>query len=68
LQAKLRELSGTLVGPARFFTFADLEEDTRGQLQKVRAHPWIAKDIPVRGVVFEVETGRVKEVTVWPLA
>ncbi len=62
LQAKLRESSGTaVVEPARFFSFADVE-DTREQVQKVRSHPWIAKGIPVRGVVFDVETGKMKEV------
>jgi len=63
LQAKLRQSSGTaVVEPARFFSFVDLEEDTREQVQKVRSHPWIAKEIPIRGVVFDVETGKMKEV------
>jgi len=46
----------------RFFSFVDVEEDTREQVQKVRSHPWIAKEIPIRGVVFDVETGKMKEV------
>ena len=32
------------------------------QIAKVRAHPWIAKDIPVRGFIFDVDTGRLQEV------
>jgi carbonic anhydrase len=36
--------------------------NTREQIKKVRSHPWIAKDVPVRGVIFDVETGRLREV------
>lgn len=64
LDAKLQKLSGTAaVAPARFYSFTDLEENTREQIQKVKAHPWIPKDIPVRGFVYDVNTGRMQEVT-----
>jgi carbonic anhydrase len=60
---RLRDSSGTaVIEPARFFSFADVEEDRREQIQKVKAHPSISKEIPVRGVVFDVDTGRMKEV------
>jgi carbonic anhydrase len=48
--------------PMRFFSFKDPEENTREQIEKVRSHPWIAKDIPVRGFIFDVETGLIREV------
>jgi carbonic anhydrase len=48
----------------RFFSYKDPEENTREQIKKVRSHPWIAKDIPVRGVIFDMETGRLREVKV----
>jgi carbonic anhydrase len=48
--------------PMRFFSFRDPVENTREQIARVRAHPWIAKDVPVRGVVFDVETGLLEEV------
>lgn len=35
----------------------------REQVQKVRSHPWVPKDIPVRGFIYDVKTGRLKEVT-----
>jgi carbonic anhydrase len=28
----------------------------------LRSHPWIAPDIPVRGFVYDVSTGRLSEV------
>ncbi len=46
----------------RFFSYKDPEENTREQIKKVRSHPWIAKDIPVRGFIFDVETGLLREV------
>jgi carbonic anhydrase len=49
--------------PMRFFSFKDPEQNTREQLKKVRSHPWIAKNIPVRGFVFDMETGLLSEVT-----
>jgi carbonic anhydrase len=48
--------------PMRFFSYKDPEDNAREQIKKVRSHPWIAKDIPVRGFIFDVETGRLREV------
>ena len=41
--------------------FPDLETNLRAQVDKIRAHPWI-KDVPVTGVVYQVETGRLRKV------
>ena len=46
----------------RFFSYKDPEQNTREQIKKVRSHPWIAKEIPVRGVIFDVDTGKLREV------
>jgi carbonic anhydrase len=48
--------------PMRLFAFKDPEENTRAQIEKVRSHPWIPKDVPVRGFIFDVHTGRMQEV------
>src|SRR5690349_19702423 len=48
--------------PMRFFSFKDPEQNTRDQIKKVRSHPWIAKEVPVRGFVFDMETGLLSEV------
>src|SRR3954470_13075584 len=48
--------------PMRFFSFRDPEQNTLEQIEAVRSHPWIAKDVPVRGFIFDVETGLLKEV------
>ncbi len=64
LHARLRKETGTAtVSPARFYSFSDLEADVRDQVAKLRSHPWIPKSISVRGFIFDVKTGRLREVT-----
>jgi carbonic anhydrase len=63
LNAKLSVSTGDASpAPMRFFSFKDPEENTREQIAKVRSHPWIAKEVPVRGFIFDVETGLIREV------
>jgi carbonic anhydrase len=38
------------------------EENTKEQVQKARSHPWISPEVPVRGFVYDVHTGRLSEV------
>jgi len=64
LRARLQEESGTdAVEPGRFFAFPDLETNVRRQIQKVRSHPWSPKKVPVRGFIYDVKTGRLREVS-----
>ena len=63
LNAKLSASTGdTSPAPMRFFSYSDPEQNTRDQINEVRSHPWIAKDVPVRGFIFNVETGLLREV------
>ncbi len=63
LNAKLSSLTGDASpAPMRFFSYKDPEQNTREQIKKVRSHPWIAKEVPVRGFIFDVETGLITEV------
>jgi carbonic anhydrase len=63
LHRRLINETGTdAVAPARFFAFPELEANVRRQIQKVKSHPWVPKEIPVRGFVYDVKTGRLKEV------
>jgi carbonic anhydrase len=65
LRSKLLTQTGTAtVAPAHFHSFTDVEENVRQQIQKVASHPWIPKHIPVRGFIYDVKTGRLKEVHV----
>ncbi|HEV8697989.1 MAG TPA: carbonic anhydrase [Candidatus Limnocylindrales bacterium] len=41
--------------------FDELEANLRSQVSRIRTHPWI-KDVPVHGLVYDVESGRLKEI------
>jgi carbonic anhydrase len=63
VRAKLQQLTGTAtVAPVHFHAFRNVEENVRQQLQKVKSHPWIPTQIPVRGFIYDVTTGRLHEV------
>ena len=38
------------------------EPYSHAAIQKVKSHPWVPKQISVRGFVYDVKTGRLKEV------
>ncbi len=44
-------------------SFSDLEEDVRQSIRRIQASPFIAHKESVRGFIYEVETGRLREVT-----
>jgi carbonic anhydrase len=43
--------------------FPDLDEDVRQSIARIKASPFIPRKDSVRGFVYEVETGRLREVT-----
>jgi carbonic anhydrase len=44
-------------------TFDDLDEDVRQSIARIKASPFIPRKDKIRGFVYEVETGRLREVT-----
>ena len=63
LRTRIQNRTGTAaVSPAIFYAFQNIEENVRHQLQKLHTHPWIPKEITVRGFVYDVTTGRLREV------
>jgi carbonic anhydrase len=63
LNAKLAAETGdSSPAPMRLFAYKDPVQHTREQIKKVRSHPWISKDVPVRGFVFDMKTGLLTEV------
>jgi carbonic anhydrase len=64
LEAELEEQTGAFpVSPARFYSFNDLEADMREQIKRAKGHPWISPDVPIRGFIYDVNTGQLSEVT-----
>ena len=56
----LVEKTGSVVD-LDFHAFPDLEGNLRAQVERIRQHPWI-KDVPVHGLIYEIDTGRLREV------
>jgi carbonic anhydrase len=44
-------------------SFSDLDEDVRQSVARIKASPFIPRKDSIRGFVYEVETGRLREVT-----
>ncbi len=64
LRNRIQNRSGTAaVSPAFFYAFQNIDENVRHQLQKLRTHPWVPKEVAVRGFVYDVTNGRLREVT-----
>jgi carbonic anhydrase len=57
-----RETGAVAHAPSHFHAFNDLETNLRRQIAKLRAHPWVPKEMPVRGFIYDVGTGRLNEV------
>jgi carbonic anhydrase len=63
LAERLKQETGALpVEPSTFHSFTNLEQNVRDQVMKLRTHPWIPREIPVRGFIYDVKTGRLSEV------
>jgi carbonic anhydrase len=63
LRTMMERNAGTAsVSPERFYAFKDPEENVRKQVEKLKSHPWVRKETSVRGFVYDVKTGRLKEV------
>jgi carbonic anhydrase len=43
--------------------FTDLDEDVRQSIARIKASPFLPRKESIRGFVYEVETGRLREVT-----
>ena len=48
--------------PFAFNTFSDLDDDVQQSIARIKASPFVVHKDAIRGFVFEVETGRLREV------
>jgi carbonic anhydrase len=63
LRTRIQNRAGTAaVSPAFFYAFQNIDENVRHQLQKLRSHPWIPATVSVRGFVYDVTSGRLREI------
>jgi carbonic anhydrase len=63
LRTTIQNRTGTAaVAPAFFYAFKDIELNVRHQLQKLKTHPWIPQQLVVRGFVYDVSDGLLREI------
>ena len=63
LRTRIQNRAGTAaVAPAFFYAFQNVEENVRHQLQKLRSHPWVPQSVAVRGFVYDVTSGLLREI------
>lgn len=60
LRARLERQSGQ-PSKTHFGSFDDLDAHVRRQVERIQAHPWIGH-VPVNGLIYEVETGLIRDV------
>jgi carbonic anhydrase len=64
LRTRIENRAGTAaIAPAFFYAFQNIDENVRHQLQKLRTHPWVPKDVAVRGFVYDVTNGLLREIS-----
>jgi carbonic anhydrase len=52
------------VTPDKFHCYTDVNWQTQKQVLKLRSHPWIPADVVIRGFVFDLANGELREVAV----
>jgi carbonic anhydrase len=63
LRTRIQNRTGTAAAAdMSFYTFQNLEENVRHQLQRLRTHPWIPKIVAARGFVYDVSSGLLREI------
>jgi carbonic anhydrase len=64
LRNKIQDRTGTAaISPSFFYAFQNIDQNVRHQLQKLNTHPWIPKTVVVRGFVYDVTSGLLREIT-----
>ncbi len=62
LREQLRRDQSADASAVDFLPFSDLDESVLRDVKAIRGSPFIPKDIPVSGFVYDVRTGRLREV------
>jgi carbonic anhydrase len=62
MRRRLREEAGLIADHLAFLPFRDVEESVRDDLQTYRGSLLVRQDIPVRGFIYDVATGLLREV------
>ncbi|CAE6460856.1 putative protein Mb1315 [Mycobacterium bovis AF2122/97] [Rhizoctonia solani] len=66
IRDKIKETEGPSIAPhadqIAFLPFSDVEQSIKEDVEFIRSHPLILKDAKISGWVYEVETGKIRQV------
>lgn len=63
IRQKLRDERAVDASDVAFLPFGDLEQSVRDDLAAYQRSPLVRQDVPVRGFIYDVNTGRLAEVS-----
>ena len=62
LRQRLADEAGADAGAIDFLPFADLDESVRGSVKRIQESPFLPESFTATGFVYDVRTGRLREV------
>lgn len=62
LRQKLADERGADASDVDFLPFSDLDQSVRDDVQRIQQSPFLAEEITVSGFVYDVATGRLREI------
>jgi len=63
LQKGLTQKYKSDAGEIKFYSFPNLEENVKNQVNKIKSTPFLPSDIPVNGFIYDVRTGKIEKIT-----
>src|SRR6188472_1990021 len=63
LQKDLRQKYKSNASEIKFYSFPNLEENLKNQVNKIKLSPFFPPDIPVHGFIYDVKTGKIERIT-----
>ncbi|MCL6565796.1 MAG: carbonic anhydrase [Acidobacteriia bacterium] len=61
LQQRIQQATGQDTSGLRFLVFSDLEQSLAEQVRRIRSNPFLPRDLQVRGYIYDVRSGRLRE-------
>ena len=58
----MKQETGVDASGIAFHSFKNLEDNVRAQVRKIRESPFIAKEVVVHGLIYDVKSGQLTEV------
>jgi carbonic anhydrase len=63
LQKNLKQKYKSDASEIKFYSFPNLEENVKNQVNKIKSTPFFSPDISVHGFIYDVKTGKIERIT-----